>query len=437
MKHLSVLLGILLLGVIAFNINFWHHAGLILLLAVLIIIIIRHHIVVYQFKNWAKGSLYHQPPELPTLYSELIQTIYTKSKALHHTLQKTIQLNDSIVSAAEVLPEAAVLMNKHFQIQWYNKTASELLGLNPHQDTGQNLLNLLRHPEFHRYVNSGNWEHSIQLNISHQTHKTLQIQLLRNGDKGILLLGEDITEIKRLRSLQQNLVANVSHELRTPLTVLIGFLETLQELPISAISDEQRKHYETLMHQQAQRMLAIVSDLLTLSVLESSALPECEPCHFSQVIQHIAKQAIELSKEKHEFIFNLDDTLYVMGKQSELSSVVSNLLSNAVRYTPEKGKIITSWYQNESGEGVFCVQDTGIGIDAKDIPKITERFYRVDKSRSRASGGTGLGLAITKHIVLRHHAKLIIESTPNKGSTFNIIFPSNMMVRHEHMDNNG
>ena len=218
-------------------------------------------------------------------------------------------------------------------------------------------------------------------------------------------------------------MANVSHEIRTPLTVLIGFLETISELPPEALTIEQRRQYQILMKEQADRMLAIVADLLTLSTLESTKLQNGVPVKMVDVIQIARQQAEVLSNDKHSFDWEVAENIYIEGNYNELSSAITNLVTNAVRYTPADGNITVRWYLDAEGQAVFSVKDSGIGIAARDIPRLTERFYRVDKSRSRASGGTGLGLAITKHILIRHNAKLQITSKVNKGSTFSIIFP--------------
>src|SRR5690606_16112204 len=227
-------------------------------------------------------------------------------------------------------------------------------------------------------------------------------------------------------------VANVSHELRTPLTVLTGFLETLHDMPPDSLTAEQRLRYVGLMQEQAARMEAIVSDLLTLSTLESSPVAEVEPVDMSVLVQKAMQQGRLLSRGQHVFVEHSDDTLQVTGVATELASAVSNLITNAVRYTPKDGTITVSWYREEDGSAVYSVQDTGIGIAAQDIPRLTERFYRADRGRSRATGGTGLGLAITKHVAMRHEAELRIKSRYGSGSTFSLVFPAKRIVDIRH-----
>ena len=250
------------------------------------------------------------------------------------------------------------------------------------------------------------------------------LQLTPYGLGQLLLVTRDVTQVEKLETTRKDFVANVSHELRTPITVLLGFLETLQDMPDTSISIEQRKHYEQLMLEQAQHMRAIVSDLLTLSTLESTApTATSAPVDVHRLIQQALQRVNVLSNGQHIFETHIDEQLWLEGAETELASAINNLLTNAIRYTPKNGTITTLWHLNSDGRAVFSVQDTGIGIAPQDLPRLTERFYRADKGRARATGGTGLGLAITRHIVVRHQAELDIKSRSGVGSTFSIIFP--------------
>lgn len=253
--------------------------------------------------------------------------------------------------------------------------------------------------------------------------KALLVQLTRYGIGQFLIVTRDVTQVEKLETTRKDFVANVSHELRTPLTVLSGFLETLRDMPSESLSADQKERYQTLMLEQAQRMQAIVADLLTLSTLESSPHAEGEPVRVGRLIHTALQQARILSNDQHVFVENIAEDLCVVGMESELASAISNLLTNAIRYTPKDGTITVSWYVTESGHACYSVQDTGIGIASQDIPRLTERFYRVDRGRSRATGGTGLGLAITKHVAMRHNAELTIHSRFGAGSLFSLIFP--------------
>jgi len=246
-------------------------------------------------------------------------------------------------------------------------------------------------------------------------------------------VGDDLLarlhRLEKLETTRRDFVANVSHELRTPLTVLIGFLETLREMPHDALSVEQREQYLVLMHEQALRMQTIVADLLTLSMLESSPGAPPRPVRMAALIETARQQVEALSEGRHTFGWRIDEHLDVLGTDSELASAIANLLTNAVRYTPEGGRITVQWQADPDGGARYSVADTGIGIAAHHLPRLTERFYRADRGRSRAAGGTGLGLAITKHIAMRHDAELDITSAPGQGSTFALQFPPVRTVR--------
>ncbi len=385
----------------------------------------RHH---RETLKWARQPVDAPPPDLGS-FDEIVTPIYkyVRSRQIEYTALR--ELTNNVLSAAQALPAAAVTLDKSFQIEWCNKQSKRLLDLVYEKDKGYNIFNIIRLPAFFDYAQSHQWSRPLRCKkeIGGQVC-SLQFQLTQHANEGYLLLCQDITQLEKLQTTQRDFVANVSHEIRTPLTVLIGFLETMRDLPAEALSPEQRKQYEELMHEQAQRMLAIVADLLTLSTLESTEATEGLPVQLAPLIEKAANQAQSISRESHDFEFEVDPQLAVVGQLNELASAVTNLLTNAVRYTPEGGKITIRWFRNEHGEAVYSVTDTGLGIEKKDIPRITERFYRVDKSRSRASGGTGLGLAITKHIVIRHNAKLEVDSEINKGSTFRIVFPAESVV---------
>ncbi|CFO05749.1 phosphate regulon sensor protein [Bordetella pertussis] len=331
----------------------------------------------------------------------------------------------SMLAAAQALPDGVVTLNEDFQIDWANRMARRHLGLRLPADRGHNLLNLLRAPEFVAYAHRGHWPEPILVRLSlNGQERVMMIHLAGYASNQRLLISRDVTQIERLETTRRDFVANVSHELRTPLTVLAGFLETLRELPAEALPAEQRDQYMAMMHEQARRMQAIVEDLLTLSTLESS--PEADPLAVDVgALLRTARQQVEaLSNGRHVFEWQIEEGLDVLGSGTELASALSNLLTNAVRYTPDGGRIIVRWRRGADGEALYSVQDTGIGIPARHLPRLTERFYRVDRGRSRAAGGTGLGLAITKHIAMRHDADLLIDSELGKGSTFTLRFPA-------------
>lgn len=335
----------------------------------------------------------------------------------------------SWLAASTALPDGVVVMDSNFHIEWCNREARRSLGLRFPADRGQNLLNLVRSPEFVRYAQQGEWPEPARVPAPGRPDRVLMVQIIEYSRRRRLLVARDVTQLERIETTRRDFVANVSHELRTPLTVLSGFLETLAEAPPGALTDEQREHYLELMREQSQRMQNIVGDLLTLSTLESTQVPEYPgPAGMANILATVRSEIEALSKGRHTITWEIDEALDILGTSSELSSAVSNLLTNAVRYTPAGGKISVYWRALDDGRAEFSVSDTGIGLDAKHIPRITERFYRVDRGRSRASGGTGLGLAITKHVAIRHDAQLDVKSEPGRGSTFSLRFPADRVI---------
>ncbi|ARP75095.1 MULTISPECIES: phosphate regulon sensor histidine kinase PhoR [Bordetella] len=365
------------------------------------------------------------PPAAVGPWDDILAPLYRYTRARARELAETRETMQSMLAAAQALPDGVVTLNEDFQIDWANRMARRHLGLRLPADRGHNLLNLLRAPEFVAYAHRGHWPEPILVRLSlNGQERVMMIQLAGYASNQRLLISRDVTQIERLETTRRDFVANVSHELRTPLTVLAGFLETLRELPAEALPAEQRDQYMAMMHEQARRMQAIVEDLLTLSTLESS--PEADPLAVDVgALLRTARQQVEaLSNGRHAFEWDIEEGLDVLGSGTELASALSNLLTNAVRYTPDGGRIAVRWRRGADGEALYSVQDTGIGIPARHLPRLTERFYRVDRGRSRAAGGTGLGLAITKHIAMRHDADLLIDSEPGKGSTFTLRFPA-------------
>lgn len=391
-------------------------------IALLIMVLIsgRQH---QKIKLWVR-DLNAAPPVSAGPWDDVLAPIYRKIKQDRINLQTLNYHLDGIMMAAEALPEGAVTLDKAMTIQWCNQTASQHLGLNRATDQHQSIFNILRTPEFAHYAHQKEWEQPLLLHLSQRgRERALLLQLTSYGMGQFLLVSRDVTQVEKLETTRKDFVANVSHELRTPLTVLLGFLETLRDLPTESLPVEQRMRYEQMMLEQAQHMQAIVSDLLTLSTLESSPSAENTAVPLNYVIEQALQRVQALSNGQHDFETHIDDKLWLEGAETELASAVGNLLTNAIRYTPKGGTITTSWFMNDDGSATFSVQDTGIGIAPQDIPRITERFYRADKGRSKATGGTGLGLAITRHVIARHQAELAIQSRYGSGSTFSIHFP--------------
>src|SRR5690606_19411851 len=369
-----------------------------------------------QIKRWVKNLDAPPPPSIGP-WDEILAPIYRKLRANRQEIDELRRNVDSIMLAAGALPDGAITLDEEMNVTWCNPMASEHTGLNLETDRGFSIFNILRTPEFAAYARRDDWNEPLLLHLTRDGRdRALLVQLTRYGVKQFLIVTRDVTQLEKLETTRKDFVANVSHELRTPLTVLAGFLETMHDMPQESISDEQREQYHTMMVEQASRMQAIVDDLLTLSTLESSPSSQGKPVRVSDLIEIALQRARSLSKDQHVFVVNVDPNLYITGIESELASGIENLLTNAVRYTPRDGTITVSWYKTESGTACYSVQDTGIGIAAHDIPRLTERFYRVDRGRSRATGGTGLGLAITKHVAMRHDSELNIRSRLGAGS---------------------
>jgi two-component system phosphate regulon sensor histidine kinase PhoR len=351
----------------------------------------------------------------------------------HETRDSDRRLQD-FLAALQASPNGVVLLDAHGRIEWFNQTAAQHFGLDSGRDLLQHMVNLVRDPAFTAYVSGGNYQASVFMqgrDHSSAHPSRLSVHLHDYGEGRRLLLSRDVTMFEQAEAMRRDFVANVSHEIRTPLTVLSGFVETLQTLPLDAT---ERARYLDLMAQQAGRMQSLVSDLLMLSRLEGSPLPGAAewsslPVLMGQVEQEAQVLSAVLNPPMtgpaQALVFEPAPARELAGTPSELHSALSNLVSNAVRYTPAGGKVRCGWLLLEDGRMEFYVQDSGPGIAPEHIPRLTERFYRVDRSRSRDTGGTGLGLAIVKHVAQRHGAELRIESTPGKGSRFAIVFPAN------------
>jgi len=357
---------------------------------------------------------------------------------LFDRVRKLVRLRDRAVlesasrlqeflAALQASPNGVLLLDHEGRIEWMNQMAAEHFGLDASRDMLQHLGNLVRDPAFAAYFSARDFRHDVVMpgrNSSNAIPVKLSVHMHPYGEGRNLLLSRDITSVEQAEAMRRDFVANVSHEIRTPLTVLAGFVETLQSL---RLEDEDRERYLGLMAVQATRMQSLVSDLLTLSRLEGSPLPPVQEWHgLSTLMAQCEQEAHELSAllwgKAHELQFTLDEPLEIAGSLSELHSAMSNLIGNAVRYSAPDKAIAVRWTRLAHGGAVFSVKDQGAGIAPEHLPRLTERFYRVDRSRSRETGGTGLGLAIVKHVAQRHGAELLIESAPGKGSCFSIAF---------------
>lgn len=317
--------------------------------------------------------------------------------------------------AARALPDGVVILADG-HIAWCNGTAQLHLEIDPVRDIGRPLTHLVRIPEFLAYLEGSDFSKPLQVRAPHD-ERLLSLRVIPYGDRS-LVLSRDVTQFEALERTRREFVANVSHELRTPLTVVAGFLETLENETDPAAA----RRYVDLMSEQSRRMLRLVEDLLTLSALESSPPPPMEDAvPMRPLVERLGAEARALSAGRHRIEVEAEEGLDLVGSEKELASAFGNLVSNAIRYTPEKGLVRLCWKRSEDG-AEFSVEDTGIGIPAEHIARLTERFYRVDRGRSRETGGTGLGLAIVKHALSRHGAQLHVKSQPGAGSTFSARF---------------
>jgi two-component system phosphate regulon sensor histidine kinase PhoR len=320
--------------------------------------------------------------------------------------------------AMQLLPEGVAIMDDVLQLEWCNEAAGKHLGLTLERDKHRRVTNLVRAPEFIDYIILGRYEQPLTL---HFRGRKLEVRIIPFQSRRQILVTHDATEAERVEAMRRDFIANASHELRTPLTVIVGFLEIALADP--GLPAETRTAHLKLMTEQAQRMQRLIEDMLTLSRLESDEYPlKRESVDAEALVQSVAEEARALSGGRHQIEVHVDGP-DVMGSPEELRSAFANLASNAVRYSPNGGRIVLTW-QRGPDDLRFSVQDSGIGIDPQHIARLTERFYRVDKSRSRETQGTGLGLAIVKHVLARHGGRLQIESEPGRGSTFIATLPN-------------
>ena len=327
-------------------------------------------------------------------------------------------------SGAESLPDAVVLTTEEGAIFWCNGLAQQLLNLRWPDDNGQNILNLLRYPEFTRYLKTQDFSRPLHLVLNNGRH--LEFRVMPYSEQQLLMVARDVTQMHQLEGARRNFFANVSHELRTPLTVLQGYLEMMQEQTLEGPPRDKALH---TMREQTSRMEGLVKQLLTLSKIEAApTLPPNEVIDVPMMLRVVEREAQTLSQKKQTFEFEVDPALKVMGNEEQLRSAVSNLVYNAVNHTPAGTHITVRWRQVPQG-AQFSVEDNGPGIAAEHIPRLTERFYRVDKARSRQTGGSGLGLAIVKHALNHHDARLEIDSTPGKGTRFSFVLPERLVAK--------
>jgi two-component system phosphate regulon sensor histidine kinase PhoR len=376
---------------------------------------------------WASGALDADVPEGRGAWTGVFAAIYRRVRLRSAYERDLRQIIERFQEASAAIPDGIVVLDAANRIDWANARALAQLGLDLGHDRGQPIVNLVRQPEFHHYLETGDYGSSIVVASQRDPGRSLALQLVPFAADQKLLMSRDVTELEAVGRMRRDFIANVSHELKTPLTVISGFVETLQDLDLD---DRQRARFLSLMREQAGNMQRLVADLLTLSSLESDENPlQEEWFDVVPLLLALSSDAKALSKGRHRIALDIGDAARVRGSRDELASAFGNLVSNAVRYTPADGSIGLAWRVEPGGDGVFSVTDTGIGIPAENLPRLTERFYRVDRGRSRATGGTGLGLAIVKHVLIRHQAELAITSERGRGSTFTVRLPAKRIER--------
>jgi len=370
---------------------------------------------------WLRGAQAGSAPRDTGFWGELA---YRFERALRQRERAVLEERDRLaqfLSAIEASPNGVMLLDASDQIEWCNGVAAMHFGLDPQRDRQQRATNLIRSPAFVAYLQGGAFDEAVSFAAPNGL-ATLSVLVRPYGQGMKLVLSQDITERERNEAMRRDFVANVSHEIRTPLTVLAGFVETLAQLPLA---EAERRKVFALMEQQTQRLQTLVADLLTLAQLEGSPRPPPDRwVDVHALVQRALADAQALSAGRHELACQGGLGAALGGSESELASALGNLLNNAVRYTPVGGHIEVRWLLREGGEGVLEVADNGIGIAREHLPRLTERFYRVDSSRSRDTGGTGLGLAIVKHVAQRHGGTIEVDSEPGRGSTFRLVFPA-------------
>lgn len=392
-----------------------------------IALLITNYIYLLQLNNWLWHSKKITPPNAKGIWGHIYDGIYYMQRRNRNKRKQLGTLIRRFREGSEALPDAAVVVDGDGHILWCNRLARIELGLSWPEDSGRRIDNLIRHPDFIRFFNSNKYDEPIDIESPTNLEKTLEYRMMPYGDKHFLLIARDITQLSQLEQMRKDFVANVSHELRTPLTVMTGYLEMLKdgaEMPKPFLD---KAHNE--MEIQAFRMQSLVEQLLTLSRIEGSTERVYEKVvNVPVVLATIEIEANSLNKEKgHTITFDVDKELLMYGVETELRSAFSNLIFNAIHYTPPGGKIDVSWKASEQG-AKFAVVDNGDGISEEHLSRLTERFYRVDKARSRKTGGSGLGLSIVKHVLSHHNSKLDISSTVGEGSEFSFSFTKQILA---------
>lgn len=376
--------------------------------------------------RWVSSEDPSSPPEAHGLWGDIFDSIYRLERR-HQRARAGLQaVIDRMQKSTGALKDAMVMLDRHGNLEWWNQAAERLLGFKLPVDRGRPITNLVRDPRFKSYFEAGNYVEPLEIPSLASSHIRLQFHITRYGEGAYLLMIRDVSRLYQLEQMRKDFVANVSHELRTPLTVLSGYLETLLDSPETQNSRWLRPIQQ--MQQQSERMSALLKDLLLLARLESTDFPmDTRPISVRDLLESIALDAEALSNEQHRILLKIEDDVHLHGSEAELRCAFSNLVFNAVKYTQAGGEITISCWLDD-GEAYVQVADNGPGIAESHLPRLTERFYRVDAARASNTGGTGLGLAIVKHVLLRHHGELLIRSRLQEGSRFICCFQAGQVA---------
>lgn len=373
----------------------------------------------YQLHRWLRHRKEEEPPDLGGVWGDVVALVGRAYKRKNFHKRRIQQLLREFRRLTAAMPEGVVLLSQDFEIIWFNRTAAQLLGLKRKADFGMRIENLVRQPEFARYLRTAPQATPVVISYGPADDRYLALQIIPAGDQ-LLMLARDITREARLEAMRKDFVANASHELRSPLTVINGYLDQLAD--DAGLEPVWRAPIEE-MRRQAERMRLIVEDLLELSKLEASGKEApLDPVDIGGMLTLLRTEVLGREFRPREVTLKLDSPARLLGSEAELHSIASNLITNAVKYTPEDGSVAIRWWVDAQG-GHLAVTDTGIGIPEEHVPRLTERFYRVDRGRSRKSGGSGLGLSIVKHALQRHGGRLTIDSIEGRGSVFTCHFP--------------
>lgn len=396
--------------------------GLLVFLTLLAIWLIGHLWQIGQLITWLERP---RPSSIPTgvgVWQQIFDTLLRQAKSRKRRKQKISQALQRFYHAFEVMPDGVMILDASGRIEWMNSVAKEHFLLKD-DDLNGILANLVRQPAFHHFMSDACTANEVKLHLPTQKSTQRTVIVKRSDfDKNLqLLVSQDISRIEQLNQTRTDFIANVSHELRTPLTVINGFIETMQDLP--NLPNDKREHFLGLMKKDSDRMLTLLDDLLTLTKLETKKdIDKFEPLNLSALVEQLSQEAQTLSDGKQTITTDIEPDLWIRGIHLDLYNALSNLAFNAVRYNQTNGHISISLQRTDDLQARFSVKDDGPGIAAEHLPRLTERFYRVDTGRSRASGGTGLGLAITKHALVEHQSQLEIDSTVGVGSEFSACF---------------